>query len=110
MAIKTLTADQKKALATLRESMGGISDEKRQSQKHLVSARKDLLKFLKHQPATVPQIAAALQMPSDEALWHVTGMRKYGKVTEVGEDGDYPVYALVEIEETTKSGSQEAKA
>ena len=33
-------------------------------------------------------------MPAHEALWHVTGMRKYGKVIEAGEDGDYPLYAL----------------
>lgn len=110
MALKTLTADQKRALATLREAMGGISEEKRQSQKHLVTARKALVKFLRQQPATVPQIAAALQMPSDEALWHVTGMRKYGKVTEVGEDGDYPLYALVDIEEDAQLASQEVKA
>ncbi len=110
MALKTLTAEQKKALAALRETMGGISEEKRHSQKHFVTARKELLKFLKQQPATVPQIAAALQMPSDEALWHVTGMRKYGKATEVGEDGDYPLYALVEIEEKAQPAGQEAEA
>ena len=38
-------------------------------------------------------------MPSDEALWHVTGMRKYGKVAEAGEDGDYLLYAPVAYEE-----------
>lgn len=110
MAVKTLTAEQKKALAALRESIGGITNEKRQAQKHLLTARKALVKFLEQQPATVPQIAAALEMPSDEALWHVTGMRKYGKVTEVGEDGDYPLYALVEIDEKLQSGTPEVKA
>lgn len=110
MAMKTLTAEQKKALAALRESIGGITKEKRETQKHLLAARKALIKFLEQQPATVPQIAAALQLPADEALWHVTGMRKYGKVTEVGEDGDYPLYALVVIDEKVETGSQEVKA
>lgn len=99
MAMKTLTPEQKQALAALRASLGGISDQKRQTQKHLVAARKAIQKFLAAQPATVPQIATALQMPADEALWHVTGMRKYGKVAESGEDGDYPLYALVQQEE-----------
>ena len=84
--------------------MGGISDEKRQAQKHLVAARKSIVKFLEAQPATVPQIAAALEMPAGEALWHVTGMRKYGKVTDVGEDGDYPLYALVTFDDKTAAG------
>ncbi len=110
MAMKALTAEQKKALAVLRENIGGISKEKRQAQKHLLSTRKALLKFLEQKPATVPQIAEALQVSADEALWHVTGMRKYGKVTEVGEDDDYPLYALVAYEETAPSGSQEVKA
>lgn len=104
MAMRALTQEQKRALAALREQMGGISEEKRNAQKHLLAARKSILKLLEAQPATVPQIAKALKMPAHEALWHVTGMRKYGKVTEVGEDDDYPLYALVKIEEPTAAG------
>jgi hypothetical protein len=97
--MKTLTSEQKQALAELRMGLGGISEEKRKAQKHLLAARKAIQKLLEAQPATVPQIAEALHMPTDEALWHVTGMRKYGKVAEAGEDGDYPLYALVAYEE-----------
>jgi hypothetical protein len=99
MAMKTLTPEQKQSLTALRASLGGISEEKRQAQKHLLAARKAIQKFLEAQPATVPRIAEALNMPASEALWHVTGMRKYGKVAEAGEDGDYPTYALVAYEE-----------
>jgi DNA-binding IclR family transcriptional regulator len=60
--------------------------------------------MLDTQPATIPQIAEALNMPSDEALWHVTGMRKYGKVAEAGEDGDYLLYAPVTYEEKPAAG------
>lgn len=104
MAMKSLTAQQKQALATLRQGMGGISEQKRQRQKHLVSARKAIQKFLEAQPATIPQIAAALNMPGDEALWHITGMRKYGKVGEAGEEGDYVLYALTAGEEKAAAG------
>jgi len=107
MAMRTLTAEQKQALAALRSAKGGISDEKKQAQKHLIAARKSILKLLEIQPATIPQIAETLNMPANEALWHVTGMRKYGKVTESGEDGDYPVYALVAYEESANAGHQE---
>jgi len=95
MALKTLTAEQRDALKGLRESMGGISEEKRKAQKQLLAARKEIARLLAVQPATVPQIAEALRLPAHEVLWHVTGMRKYGKVTEDGEDGDYLLYALV---------------
>lgn len=97
--MKTLTPEQKQALASLRASLGGISEQKREAQKHRIAARKAIQKLLEKKPATVPQIALALQMPADEALWHVTGMRKYGKVAESGEEGDYPLYALLKQEE-----------
>jgi len=103
MAMKTLAPEQKQALAKLRASLGGISEQKRQAQKHLVAARKAILKFLEAKPATVPQIAEALQLPPSETLWHVTGMRKYGKVAEAGEEGDYPLYALVVQQETAEA-------
>ena len=104
MAMKTLTSEQKQALAALRASLGGISEQKRQAQKHLIGARKAIQKLLEGQPATIPQIAEALNMPPHEALWHVTGMRKYGKVAEAGENGDYPLYTLVAYEEKAEAG------
>ena len=104
MAMKTLTSEQKKALATMRERMGGIGDEKKQHQKYLIAARKTIRKLLAEKPATVPRIAAALNMPSDEALWHVTGMRKYGQVSEAGEEGDYFLYAPVAGDEKPAAG------
>lgn len=99
MAMKPLTTEQKQALAALRANLGGVSEKKRVAQKHLLAARKAIAKMLDTQPATIPQIAEALNMPSDEVLWHVTGMRKYGKVAEAGEDGDYVLYAPVAYEE-----------
>lgn len=104
MAKKALTPDEKEALACLRASLGGISEEKREAQKRRIAARKAIQKLLEARPATVPQIAMALQMPADEALWHVTGMRKYGKVAERGEEGEYPLYALLAQEDTAAAG------
>ncbi len=101
MAMKTLTAQQKQALATMRERMGGISEQKKQHAKQLKAARKAIVQMLTEKPATVPEVAAALNIPSDEALWHLTGMRKYGQVVEAGEAGEYFLYALVVSEDTT---------
>jgi predicted ArsR family transcriptional regulator len=104
MAMKTLTAQQKQALTTMRERMGGISEEKKQHAKQFKAARKAIVQLLTEKPATAPEIAAALNMPSDEALWHLTGMRKYGQVAEAGEAGEYFLYALVASEETAVTG------
>ncbi len=101
MAMKTLTAQQKQALAVMRERMGGISEQKKQHAKQLKAARKAIVQMLTEKPATVPEIAATLNMPSDETLWHLTGMRKYGQVVEAGEAGEYFLYALVVSEDTT---------
>ncbi len=96
MARKSLTAEQKQALATMRERMGGLSEAKKEHQKQLVAARKAIKKILAEGPTTAPRIAAALNMQPDEALWHLTGMRKYGFVSDAGEDGDYLLYALIQ--------------
>jgi predicted transcriptional regulator len=104
MAMKILTAEQKQALTTMRERMGGISEEKKQHAKQLKAARRAITKLLREKPATVPQIATALSMASDEALWHITGMRKYGSVAEAGEEGEYVLYALIANQENTAAG------
>jgi hypothetical protein len=50
-------------------------------------------------PLTVPQIAGALGRPSDEVLYWVMGMRRYGKLVELKEaddDGYFPYAAVKE--------------
>ena len=83
---------------------GGISEEKKQHAKQLKAARKAITKVLGEKSATVPRIAAALSMPTDETLWHITGMRKYGLVSEIGEEDDYVLYALVANQENAAAG------
>jgi len=45
---------------------------------------------------TVPEIAAASGVPADRVLWHITAMRKYDLVTEIGKSGEYYRYAMVQ--------------
>jgi predicted transcriptional regulator len=47
---------------------------------------------------TVPEIAEASGLPSPQVLWHVTAMKKYDLVVEVGQCGEYYQYALAEEE------------
>ena len=94
MTAKALTTEQRQALFVLRESLGGISEEKRQTQKRMVGTRKAIRAALACGAATVPQLAERTGIAAHEVLWHVTAMRKYGGVQESGEEGDYPLYAL----------------
>ena len=56
-----------------------------------------IFKVLEPGPLTVPEIAVALNQPSEEVLFWVMGMRRYGKIVEMpeaNEDG-YFLYAKV---------------
>ena len=44
-----------------------------------------ILEALKAGPLTVPEIAEAIGCPSDEVLFWVMGMRRYGKIREIKE-------------------------
>lgn len=95
MALKALSGEEKQALAKLREIAGGMRPEQRSRHQAFLAQRKAIREFLGTGAASVPAIAAAVKLRADEVLWHLTGMRKYGLVTEAGEDGDYLLYALV---------------
>ncbi len=47
-----------------------------------------ILKAVAAGPLTVPEIAAAIGYPSEEVLFWVMGMRRYGKLTESKEPTD----------------------
>ena len=58
--------------------------------------RKQLRAALHDGARTVPELAAACSLPTEEVLWHVTAMRKYDELVEAGMDGAYYRYALAE--------------
>lgn len=48
--------------------------------------------FIRDNPKTVPEIAAQIGKPTQDVLWFVTSLKKYGIVEEAGMCGDYPLY------------------
>jgi predicted transcriptional regulator len=58
--------------------------------------RRQLSKVLQDGPKTIPEIAAAIDLPTHEVLWHVTAMKKYDLAAEAGMSGEYFLYQLVE--------------
>jgi len=62
-----------------------------------------ILHALEDGPLTVPEIAELIGCPSDEVLFWVMGMRRYGHVVEVEDPTDegYFRYASVRAEATS---------
>lgn len=47
---------------------------------------------IREEAKTVPDIAAATNLPTHQVLWYITYMKKYGIVVEAGMSGDYVLY------------------
>ena len=58
--------------------------------------QKEICQFIRENPKTVPEIAEAVNMPSNEVLWYLASYKKYGIVVEDGMCADYPLYKKVE--------------
>ncbi len=65
-----------------------------------VKAQKKALKaikgYLEKNPGTVPEVADATGMPTDQVLWYMAALKKYGEIAEAKKDGVYFRYALTE--------------
>ena len=58
--------------------------------------QQEICKVIRDAPKTVLEVAAAINLPTHEVLWHMTALKKYGIVAESGMCGDYPLYSRVE--------------
>ena len=51
-----------------------------------------ICQFIRDTPKTVPEIATGIGKPSNEVLWFIAALKKYGIVVETGTCGDFPLY------------------
>ena len=58
--------------------------------------QKEICQVIRENPKTVPEIAKAVDMPSNEVLWYLASYKKYGIVVEDGMCADYPLYKKAE--------------
>ena len=58
--------------------------------------QKEICQVIRENPKTVPEIADAVNMPTNEVLWYIASFKKYGIVVEDGMCADYPMYRRVE--------------
>jgi hypothetical protein len=69
------------------------------------AVRRKIEQALKSGPKTVPELAAETGEAEHNVLWHVTGMKKYGKVAEAEPSGSYFKYAFVEDSQSMENNS-----
>ena len=53
---------------------------------------REICRTIRDTPKTAPEIAAAVEMPTDQVLWHLTALKKYDVVAEQGMCGEYILY------------------
>ena len=85
----------KDALKLLREQRGPELAVAQARLKEQVKIAAELTRLLRERPMTVPDLAAAASLPTETVFWHLMAMRKYGKVVEGEQAGDYFQYRLV---------------
>jgi hypothetical protein len=83
-------------LKVLRARLGGVSEEKKARAKETRETVKAIQTALKSGPLTVPEISATTKIPSQKVLWYLMAMKKYGKIAEADQAGDYYRYELKE--------------
>ena len=83
-------------LKQLREEHKVTVEQTQALLKEQQATRKKITNAMKEGPKTIPEIATATEIPTDEVLWYVTAMKKYGLAKEVGMSGEYFQYELSE--------------
>lgn len=85
------------------EALKRLRDEHRETVEHTQellkeqnAIRKQIRQAMADGPKTVPEIVAVTNLPGESVMWHITAMKKYSLVAEVGIEGSYYQYQLVE--------------
>jgi predicted transcriptional regulator len=86
-----------KELRVLRKNLIASASSTMKKQKKDMAAIKA---FLKEEAATIPIIAAAIDMPTDKTLWYMATMKKYGQIIEGQKEGAFFKYSLNKPEKT----------
>jgi predicted transcriptional regulator len=87
---------EKKRIAILRQRRGGVPRELVERHRLQAAHRRRIVESLQSGPKTVPEIAEQASLPPHEVFWHLMSMKKYGKLVEGPQRGDYFEYALAE--------------
>lgn len=83
------------ALKRLRVERAGQLPAIQARLKEQVRVTNEITRLLKEGPRTVLELAEATGMPTQALFWQLMSLKKYGRVAEGEQDGDYFQYRLV---------------
>ena len=96
MSTKEDAEKRTETLKRLRDEHRDTVEQTQELLKEQNTIRKQIRQAMVDGPKTVPEIAVATSLPGESVMWHIIAMKKYNLVAEVGMDGSYYQYQLVE--------------
>ncbi len=97
-----MTIDNNKVITeqikTMNAQKGPVSKELLEYYKETQKVQKQILETIKETQKTVPEIAAQTKIASEIVLWHLTAMKKYGKVEPILAKSGYLKYVAMHTE------------
>jgi hypothetical protein len=96
MSDKQAAKERTEMLKRLREQHQAAVEQTQALLKELLAIRKQIRQAMAGGPKTLPEVAQASGLPTDQLLWHITAMKKYDLVVEIGKFGENYQYQLAE--------------
>ena len=80
----------------LREKLGGIPEQAKENLKEFNAIKRKMLDALKEEDLTVKQMSEKINMPTDQVVYYLMSLVKYGfvKTGEVDDMDEYYTYKL----------------
>lgn len=80
----------------LREKLGGIPEQAKENLKEFNGIKRQMLDALKEQDLTVKQMSEKINMPTDQVVYYLMSLVKYGfvKTGEIDDMDEYFTYKL----------------
>jgi len=91
-----MEVEKGKTAKYLREKLGGIPEQAKENLKEFNGIKKLMLEALKEQDLTVKQMSEKINMPTDQVMYYLMSLVKYGfvKTGDIDDMDEYYTYKL----------------
>ena len=96
MSTKEDAKKRTETLKRLREEHEQTVERTQELLREQNSIRKQIRQAMADGPKTVPELTAATQLPGEVVMWHITAMKKYNLIAEIGMSESFYQYQLME--------------
>ena len=91
-----MEVEKGKTAKYLREKLGGIPEQAKENLKEFNGIKKVILEALKEEDLTIKQLTQIINMPSDEVMYYLMTLVKFGfvKTGDIDDMDEYYTYKL----------------